>query len=138
MTPSPSGPARPPAPPFLAALAVVVALAALVPVVYLGVRAGEGGWATIVETIWAGRTFRLLGRSLGLAGAVTAASAVIGVALAWLTVRCDLPGRRAWRVIAALPLAVPSYVAGFAYADTFPNLTGFWAAWLVLTTLSYP
>jgi len=116
----------------------VVALAALLPVGYLLVRAGEGGWSAVAETLFTARTGRLLARSLGLAAAVTLASALIGVALAWLTVRCDLPGRRGWRVVAALPLAVPSYVGAFAYVSVLPGLTGFRGAWLALTLLSYP
>ena len=120
------------------AVAGAVAALALLPVAYLVVRASEGGWSLVAGTLFEERTGRLLVRSLGLAAAVTAVCAVIGVALAWLTVRCDLPGRRAWRVVAALPLAMPSYVAGFAYVSTFPDLAGFWGAFLVLTILSYP
>lgn len=118
--------------------AAAVTLAALLPVAYLAVRAGERGWGPVFDTLATERTVRLLARSFGLATAVTAAAAALGVALAWLTVRCDLPGRRAWRVVAALPLAVPTYVGGFAYVATFPSLTGFAGAWLTLTLLSYP
>ena len=106
--------------------------------VYLVVRAGGGGWRAIADTLFLARTGRLLIRSLALAAAVSAASATIGVALAWLTVRCDLPGRRIWRVVAALPLAVPSYVAAFAFASELPDLTGFRPTFVVLTLLSYP
>ncbi|HEX2272695.1 MAG TPA: iron ABC transporter permease [Acidimicrobiales bacterium] len=128
-----------PKPPLgLLAAAAAVAVAALLPVVYLVVRAGEGGWDQVADVLLAESTARLLARSLGLAAAVTAASALIGTGLAWLTVRCDLPGRRAWKVTAALPLAIPSYVGGFAYLATFPSLTGFVGAWLTLTLLSYP
>ena len=128
-----------PKPPLgLLAAAAAVAVAALLPVVYLVVRAGEGGWDQVADVLLAESTARLLARSLGLAAAVTAASALIGTGLAWLTVRCDLPGRRAWKVTAALPLAIPSYVGGFAYLATFPSLTGFAGAWLTLTLLSYP
>jgi iron(III) transport system permease protein len=122
----------------LAVAGGVVALAALLPVVYLLVRAGEDGWTKVSDTLLTEGTVRLLARSLGLAAAVTLASAVIGVALAWFTVRCDLPGRRVWRVVAALPLAVPSYVGAFAYLSVFPWLTGFRGAFVVLTLLSYP
>ena len=113
-------------------------MAALLPVAYLVVRAGEGGWSIIAETLFLERTARLLVRSLGLAGAVSAASAVLGVALAWLTVRCDIPGRRAWRVVVALPLAVPSYVAAFALIANVPSAAGFWPTFGLLTLLSYP
>lgn len=120
------------------ALAGGVALAALIPVGYLVVRAGGGGWAAVADTLFLERTARLLARSLGLAAAVSVASAVIGIALAWLTVRCDLPGRRVWRVLVALPLAVPSYVAAFAFVSNVPDVAGFLPTFAVLTLLSYP
>ena len=119
-------------------MAGAVAFAALLPVAYLLVRAGGGGWAAGADTLFLDRTARLLVRSLMLAGAVSVASAAIGIALAWLTVRCDLPGRRGWRVVAALPLAVPSYVAAFAFVSNVPTLSGFLPTFAVLTLLSYP
>jgi iron(III) transport system permease protein len=120
------------------ALAGAIAAAALLPVAYLLVRAGDGGWSAIADTLFMARTGRLLVRSLGLAAAVSVASAAIGIALAWLTVRCDLPGRRFWRVVAALPLAVPSYVAAFAFVSNLPELSGFLPTFAALTLLSYP
>ena len=105
---------------------------------YLLVRAGGGGWSATADTLFLERTARLLVRSLGLAAAVSLASAAIGIALAWLTVRCDLPGRRFWRLVAALPLAVPSYVAAFAFVSNVPELSGFLPTFAVLTLLSYP
>ena len=41
-------------------------------------------------------------------------------------------------MLAALPLAVPTYVAGFAWVSTVDGFAGFWAAALVLTLCSYP
>src|SRR5690606_32738848 len=37
----------------------------------------------------------------------------IALPLAWLTVRTDLPGRRLWSGLTALPLVIPSYVGGY-------------------------
>ncbi|HVE99597.1 MAG TPA: iron ABC transporter permease [Mycobacteriales bacterium] len=84
------------------------------------------------------RTAALLARSVLLAVTVTAAAVVLGVTLAWLTVRSRLPAAGAWGVAAALPLAIPTYVAGLAYISRFPGLAGFPGAWLVLTLYSYP
>ena len=56
----------------------------------------------------------------------------------WLLVRADLPARRTWAVLAALPLAVPSYVAAYAWVALFPPLSGFVGAWWVLTLVSHP
>ena len=84
------------------------------------------------------RTLWLVLRSLGLAAAVTAAALVVGVGLAWTTTRTDLPGRRAWGVLAALPLAVPSFVAAFAWISAVPSVAGFWGTFLVLSACTYP
>ena len=127
---------RPPA--LLAVPALAVALAAVLPIAYLAVRAGQGGADVVRRTLLRDRTAELVVRSLTLAVTVTLAATVLGVALAWLTVRCDVPGRRVWRVVCALPLAVPTYVAGFAYVSRYPDLAGFRGAWLVLTLYSYP
>jgi len=118
--------------------ACVTAAIALLPLVYLVVRAFEQGLGVVGDVLLRERTLRLLVRSLLLAGAVTTACLVIGVALAWLTIRSDLPARRFWLVVAALPLAVPTYVAGFAWISFFPQLAGPVGAFVVLTACSYP
>jgi iron(III) transport system permease protein len=79
-----------------------------------------------------------VGRSLALAGTVTVTSIVLGVTLAWLVVRTRLPGRRFWGVALALPLAVPSYVAAFAWLSLFPGFGGFSGSALVLSLCCYP
>ncbi len=110
----------------------------MVPIGYLVVRALEGGPGELVDRVWRPRTVELLTRSLVLAGSVTAACLTIGVTLAWLTVRSDVPWRRGWIVVAALPLAIPTYVAGFAWISFFPDLVGFRGSFVVLTACSYP
>ena len=47
-------------------------------------------------------------------------------------------GRRVFGVLLVLPLAVPSYVAGFTWISVVPDLTGFAGAFVVLTLVSYP
>ena len=117
---------------------MLTALVALLPLVYLVVRATSSGLGTVADVLLRERTARLLLRSLLMAGAVTTASLVVGVGLAWLTVRSDLPGRRVWAVVAALPLAVPTYVAGFAWISFVPQIAGAFGAFVVLTACSYP
>ena len=93
--------------------AALVAAAMLLPLAYLFVRSLEDGWTEVYEVLADVETFAVLGRSVLLAAVVTGASVAVAVPLAWLTARTDLPGRRAWAVLAALPLVVPSYVGGF-------------------------
>jgi iron(III) transport system permease protein len=122
-----------------ALLAVLPALAvALTPLVYLAVRTAGAGRASVVEELLTSRTATLAARSIGLAAVVTAACVAIGVGLAFLVARTDLPGRRALGVVAALPLAIPTYVAAFAWVASLDRFEGFWPAALVLTLCSYP
>lgn len=118
--------------------AVAVALLALSPVAYLLVRATEGGPNRLADLVLRDRTAELLARSLALTAAVTVACLVVGTALALATTRLDVPGRRVLVVLAALPLAVPTYVAAFAWISVLPDLDGFWGTFLVLTSCSYP
>lgn len=123
---------------MLVAPAVLAAAVAVLPIGYLLVRTSQAGLAEVLDVLVRERTVRLVARSLGLAAATTVCCVVLGTALAWLTTRTDLPGRRAWAVVAALPLAVPSYVAAYAWLSVAPWLAGFWGTLLVLTACTYP
>jgi iron(III) transport system permease protein len=124
--------------PALAAAATLAVGVALIPLAYLGLRAGEAGWARIADELFTARTGALVVRSVALAAVVTAACTVLGVAAAFLVTRTDVPARRLFGMLAALPLAVPSYVAAFAWVSTVEGFEGFWPAALVLTLVSYP
>ncbi len=127
---------RPPA--VLVVPAIVAAAVALLPLGYLVVRALDRGPLEVAEILWRDRTLRLALQSVGLTAVVTALSLVAGLSLAWLTTRSTLPGRRAWSVVSALPLAVPSYVAAYVWIAAFPRLDPFLGSVLVLTLCCYP
>ena len=140
----------------LALAGALVAAGALLPVAYLVVTvAGEGSDA--IDEILSDRALALLGRSVGLAAAVTAAAIAIALPLSWLTVRTDLPGRRAWSVLCTLPLVIPSYIGAYLLVsalgprgelaralegplgiERLPSIYGFAGAWLVLTLFTFP
>ena len=144
-------------PPWIPPVAVATAALAALPLVYLFVRALEGGWSGFAAAVASPLTLRLLGRTLGLVAAVALGATAIAVPMAWLVVRTDLPGRRLWAVLGALPLVFPSYVAALAFVsalgprgllaqalaplgvDRLPPLAyGASGAWLVLTLATYP
>ena len=77
-------------------------------------------------------------RRLLLVTLVTALSVVIGVGLAFLAARTNVPGRRVLAALAPLPLAIPSYVAAFAWISALPQIAGLTGAVLVLTLCCYP
>jgi iron(III) transport system permease protein len=144
------------APLWLAVPAAAAVALVLLPLVYLVIRAASGG----------GRAWEVLGRrgtlelvvDTGLLVlAVVAAAVAIGVPLAWLVVRTDLPLRSFWATAAALPLVIPSYVAALALLGAFgprgmlqqllerplgverlPEIYGFPGALLALTLSTYP
>ncbi|MGQ0630653.1 MAG: ABC transporter permease [Sporichthyaceae bacterium] len=118
--------------------ALLAAVVALLPLIYLAVRSTERGAGEMADVLFTDRTLELTLRSLGLAVAVTAGSLVIGIGLAYLVTRTSLPGRRFWAVVAALPLAMPTYVAAFAWISLFPTFGGFSGSLLVLTLCCYP
>ncbi|MFT3877622.1 MAG: ABC transporter permease subunit [Propioniciclava sp.] len=83
------------------------------------------------------RTLRLAGSTIGLVAAVVAGTLALGVPTAFLLARTRLPALRWWQVAAALPLAIPSYVAGFAWVS-LTLLRGFWGSLVVLVLVSTP
>lgn len=114
------------------------------PLFYLLVRAAEYPAEDFFATVFSTRSARLASTSLALTGTVTAWCVVLGVGLAVLVTRTSIPGRRLLAVAAALPLAVPSYVAAFGWqsmnALVAPGTTfeGFFAATVVITSVTYP
>jgi iron(III) transport system permease protein len=130
--------------------------AVLLPLVYLVVRTAGGGdraWRTLTRS----GTLELVLDTGLLVGAVAAAAIAIGVPLAWLVTRTDLPARRLLAVALALPLVIPSYVAALALLGAFgpkgllqealegpfgvqrlPEIYGFPGALVALTLSTYP
>lgn len=122
----------------LHAVAAAAALLAITPLLYLVVRAGGAGLADVWDILTRPRTLQLSIASVGLATAVAGTCIGIGVPLAWVISRTAIPGGRLWLVVAALPLAMPSYVAAYTWLAAFPGLQGFVPAWAVLSLVSLP
>jgi iron(III) transport system permease protein len=139
----------------LLAGALLVCGLVVLPIAYLLIRsaeASEQSWDLILR----GRTVWLAIRTIGLAAAVTATAGAIGIACAWLATRSDLPFRRVWAVLYALPLVIPSYVGAFVLlaalgpkglvqgwlepigVERLPDIGGFAGAYLALTLFTYP
>lgn len=91
--------------------ALLTAALVNLPLVYVFIRAFEPGFRSFFSTVSTPSTFRLLGHTLLLVGGVVLLANLIAVPLAWLVVRTNLPGRRLWALLGALPLVFPSYVS---------------------------
>ncbi len=136
-------------------VASLVALLPAIPIAYMVVRGGGAGveaWRDTLATGLVGVTVR----SVLLAVLVALGTIAIAVPYAFLIVRSDLPARRVWALIGALPLVVPSYVGAFALVGAFgprgllqellaplgverlPEMYGFGGALVVLVLFTYP
>ncbi len=135
----------------LAGAAWLPALLVLLVPAWLLLRA-TGGDGTGLTRVTAPATLTLLVETVLLAASVVVISAVIACSTALLVARTDLPGRRIWSILLALPLAVPSYMGAFAAIAAFgpngllaerfgaelPEAYGPVGAALVLALLAYP
>jgi iron(III) transport system permease protein len=144
--------------PRLAIAAGLVSLFVSIPLAYIFVRALEAdpeAWGRLLQF----RLWKLLGNTLVLVVAVTSGALITGASMAWLTERSDLPGRKVFRWMLALPLAIPAYIGGIVHLtllrarggyipafleDLFgqpipiPSPLGFWGAAFILTLFTYP
>jgi iron(III) transport system permease protein len=140
-----SGPRRDPRPaaarrrrPRLATVAVPAALVAalsLLPVVFLVVQAAGLGPHQAQQVLADNRLPSLLGSTAKIVAVGALLCAVTGTATAWLVERTTVPGRRVWRALLTSPLAVPAFVAGYAWTSFTSAVQGFGGA-LLITSLS--
>lgn len=141
--------------PSMIALALLSAgLAALIvsPMLWLLWRAGTVEPSRAYELMFSARTGLITLNSLVLMLSVTLFSILIGVPLAVLTTRTDLPYPRFWTIVAALPLVIPSYIGAIAFVSMFgsggeidsllgvtpPRVHGLRGSVFIITLYTYP
>ena len=110
----------------------------LLPLLYVGTKAWQAGWAQAVHLLWRPFVFDLMRNTLLLMVGVTVTCALIGLSLAWLLERSSLPGRRLWGVILCLPFAVPAFVSSFTWVSLSSSFEGLGGAILVMSLSKYP
>lgn len=103
----------------LHAAALSIALITLAPALWLFVRAHEQGFGAGLRVLTSPALVQGAWQSVLLTLLATALCVVIAVPVAWLTHATDLPLRATLRRLAVLPLAVPSFVAGFVVIAVF-------------------
>ncbi len=137
-------------PGLLLLISAVSAVLIALPMFYTlwqGITADQSSW----ELLLSQRIPALLTSTLGLAAVVTAAGLIIGLVLAWLVVRTDLPGAGFFRWALVIPLAVPTYVGALSYIMAFGpvglvqnwfdlplDIFSFPGVALVMTVFTYP
>ncbi|MFW5963732.1 MAG: ABC transporter permease [Natronomonas sp.] len=140
----------------LALLCAFIAVALVFPMSWLFIEAVTVDTERATDLLFRWGTAEIILNSLLLMGGVTGLSVLIGVPLAYLTTRTDLPFRRFWTIVVALPLVVPSYVGAFAFVSAFgprgefsdllaplgieriPEVYGLGGTILVITLYTYP
>jgi iron(III) transport system permease protein len=99
---------RPPR--VLSLLAGLSAALFAIPLVWLGLGSPD----VLFDVVTDRRLVTPLRNTLLLAASSAAVAGVVGTTLAWLVARSAMPGRAVLRVVAPLPLIIPSYVGALA------------------------
>jgi len=142
-------------------IGMATSLLMTIPIIYVAYQsffAGSERWKRLLDQ----RIPELLFNTLTLAFAVTFFSVLIGVFLAWVVERTDIPGRKIWQWMLVLPLVIPPYVGAVTYiimlgrsgwmksiwenssflsriSVNFPiDIFSFWGVVFVLTMFTYP
>jgi iron(III) transport system permease protein len=117
---------------------LLLVLLSLLPLLYVTTKAWQAGWAEALHLLWRPYVFGLLRNTLALMAGVTLACGIVGLSLAWLLERSNLPGRRAWGVVLCLPFAVPAFVSSFTWVSLSAQFEGLGGAILVMSLSKYP
>ena len=130
----------------------------IIAIAWLAVSGGGGNWPHVMENVIP----RATGRTLLLVSLTGASTAVIGILTAWLVASCEFPLRRFLSAALVLPLAIPAYLAAYAFGELltftgpvqslvrfifgfktsrdywFPDIRSLGGAVLVLSSVLYP
>ncbi|MCL5995525.1 MAG: iron ABC transporter permease [Chloroflexi bacterium] len=93
---------------------MAVSLLAATPLLYVVLRALSAS-GDVWARLWLGQAPLLFTNTVALCLSTIGFATVIGMALAWLVERTNLPCRSLWRWALALPLAGPAYVVAACY-----------------------
>lgn len=94
-------------------------LLVLIPLAAVLVQTSRGGWAAFWQTVTAEQTAAAIRLTLTEALAVTGVNVVIGTLIAWMLVRDNFVGKRAFDVVIDIPFALPTIVAGLVLLSLY-------------------
>jgi len=115
-----------------------VALLALVPLGFVATYTVIIGPAEAWELVARPRVGMLLWNTVRLAVGCMVLCAALGVGLAFLVERTDVPAKGLWHGLLVAPLAVPAFVNSYAWVSLDRSVAGFGGAVLVITLSYYP
>ena len=123
---------------WIVGAAVLVSVASLLPLVFVTGVTVQTGWSTVAALVLRPRVGELLINTVLLVVLTVPLCAALGIALAWLTERTNLPYRRVWSLLATAPLAVPAFVHSYAWVSLVPSIHGLFAGVLVSVLAYFP
>lgn len=104
-------------PPALVLMAASIALALFaLPLIGL---IGRADWANLVDDLRSPASTAAMRLSISTSLMATAAAIGLGLPLAWVLARTDIPGRAAIRALVLLPMVLPPVVGGVALLSAF-------------------
>ena len=120
------------------AAAILVAAITVLPIVLVAADGLATSPGDALDYLLRPRIGELVSNTLSLVVITVPACVALGVGAAWLVERTDLPFAGIWRVLLAAPLAVPAFVAAYAWVSFRPGLDGLAGAALVTTAAYFP
>ncbi|MGK9052331.1 ABC transporter permease [Neorhizobium petrolearium] len=138
-------------------IAAVVALPILA-IFWIAASGGDETWRHVIANV----VPRATGRTISLLFFTGLVTALFGIVTAWLVTSFEYPGRRLLSAVLVLPLAIPSYLAAYAFGEfldftgpvqtwyrqafgyrtardySFPDIRSLGGAVLVLSSVLYP
>jgi len=121
---------------WLSGSSLLISLLALLPLAFIIVISIQTGWETVARLVFRPRVGELLFNTSLLVVLTLPLCVVLGIAMAWLTERSNLPARRIWSALAIAPLAVPAFVHSYAWISLLPAFNGLAAA-VLLSVIAY-
>ncbi|WP_306360601.1 iron ABC transporter permease [Nocardia sp. CC227C] len=122
--------------PFVTGVALLLVAATFVPLGYIVYTLFDTGLHETARLIFRDRVGELLRNTVSLVLLTVPICVVLGVGLAWILERTDVPGAAWWGPVFAAPLAVPAFVNSYGWVSVFPGLHGLGAG-VLIATLSY-
>ncbi len=102
----------------LIVLSIIISFIFIVPFVYLTVRNVED-FEVFSSLVRSSEIIYPLLRTLSLAFSVALLASLIGIFLAWVTIRTNIRWKMFWRIICPLPLVFPSFVVATAFLSAY-------------------
>ncbi|MFR9753438.1 ABC transporter permease [Nocardia sp. 004] len=122
--------------PVVTVAALLLVAATFVPLGYIVSTVFSTGPERAAELVFRPRVGELLRNTLQLVVCTVPICVALGIGLAWVVERTDVPGKSWWGPIFAAPLAVPAFVNSYAWISIFPTMHGLGAG-VVISTMSY-